>query len=71
MMDYNFFISRKIKNSLFKIRNGDATKLEETYPLEVQPLASEINDLTSSTIIAKFKPCPLLPKEFIPTSLPD
>ena len=42
---YGLLPLNKIKNSLFKIRNGDATKLEETYPLEVQPLASEINDL--------------------------
>ena len=35
----------KIKKSLFKIRNGDASKLEENYPSEVQPLALEINDL--------------------------
>ena len=35
----------KIKKSLFKIRNGDASKLEESYPSEVQPLALEINDL--------------------------
>ena len=35
----------KIKNSLFKIRNGDATKLEGNYPSEVWPLAEEINNL--------------------------
>lgn len=35
----------KIKNSLFKIRNGDATKLEGNYPSEVWPLAEEINIL--------------------------
>ena len=35
----------KIKNSLFKIRNGDATKLEDIYPTEVSPLAKEINTL--------------------------
>ncbi len=42
---YGLLPLNKIKKSLFKIRNGDAKKLEETYPLEVQPLASEINDL--------------------------
>ena len=35
----------KIKDALFKIRNGDKKKLESKYPLEVQPLATEINDL--------------------------
>ena len=35
----------KIKDALFKIRNGDKKKLEAKYPLEVQPLATEINDL--------------------------
>ena len=35
----------KIKDALFKIRNGDKKKLEAKYPLEVQPLAIEINDL--------------------------
>ena len=35
----------KIKASLFKVRNGDEDKLKESYPLEVQPLASEINEL--------------------------
>ena len=35
----------KIKASLFKVRNGDEEKLKESYPLEVQPLASEINEL--------------------------
>ncbi len=35
----------KIKSSLFKVRNGDEDKLKESYPLEVQPLASEINEL--------------------------
>lgn len=35
----------KIKKSLFKIRNGDATKLEGNYPIEVRPLANEINIL--------------------------
>jgi len=42
---YGLLPLNKIKKSLFKIRNGDAKKLEESYPLEVQPLASEINDL--------------------------
>ena len=35
----------KIKGALFKIRNGDKKRLEAKYPLEVQPLATEINDL--------------------------
>ena len=35
----------KIKQALFKIRNGDKKKLEAQYPLEVQPLATEINEL--------------------------
>ncbi len=35
----------KIKASLFKVRNGDEEKLIDPYPLEVQPLASEINEL--------------------------
>lgn len=35
----------KIKASLFKVRNGDEEKLKDPYPLEVQPLASEINEL--------------------------
>ena len=35
----------KIKNSLFKIRNGDAIRLEGNYPTEVSPLATEINIL--------------------------
>ena len=35
----------KIKASLFKVRNGDEDKLKESYPLEVQPLATEINEL--------------------------
>ena len=35
----------KIKDALFKIRNGDKKMLEAKYPLEVQPLATEINDL--------------------------
>jgi signal transduction histidine kinase len=35
----------KIKDALFKIRNGDKKKLEAKYPLEVQPLATEINVL--------------------------
>lgn len=35
----------KIKNSLFKIRNGDAMRLEGNYPTEVSPLATEINIL--------------------------
>ncbi len=44
-VQYGLLPLNKIKKSLFLIRNGDAKKLEETYPLEVQPLASEINDL--------------------------
>ena len=39
-----WFTSNKIKQALFKIRNGDK-KLEAQYPLEVQPLATEINEL--------------------------
>ncbi len=35
----------KVKASLFKVRNGDEEKLKDPYPLEVQPLASEINEL--------------------------
>ena len=42
---YGLLPLKKIKNSLFKIRNGDATKLEDTYPTEVSPLAKEINIL--------------------------
>ncbi len=42
---YGLLPLKKIKNSLFKIRNGDATKLEENYPIEVSPLAREINIL--------------------------
>ena len=42
---YGLLPLKKIKNSLFKIRNGDATKLEENYPIEVSPLAKEINIL--------------------------
>ena len=42
---YGLLPLRKIKNSLFKIRNGDATKLEDSYPIEVSPLAKEINIL--------------------------
>lgn len=42
---YGLLPLRTIKNSLFKIRNGDAVKLEENYPIEVSPLAKEINIL--------------------------
>ena len=42
---YGLLPLKKIKNSLFKIRNGDAKKLEDNYPTEVSPLASEINIL--------------------------
>ncbi len=42
---YGLLPLKKIKNSLFKIRNGDAIKLEESYPTEVSPLAKEINIL--------------------------
>lgn len=42
---YGLLPLSKIKNSLFKIRNGDATKLEDIYPTEVSPLAKEINTL--------------------------
>ncbi len=47
----------KIKASLFKVRNGDEDKLKESYPLEVQPLASEINELLdhNSKIIERAK----------------
>ncbi len=42
---YGLLPLEKIKNSLFKIRNGDATKLEDIYPTEISPLAKEINTL--------------------------
>ena len=42
---YGLLPLKKIKNSLFKIRNGDAVKLEDNYPTEVSPLAKEINIL--------------------------
>ncbi|MBH43383.1 MAG: hypothetical protein CMP25_01175 [Rickettsiales bacterium] len=42
---YGLLPLQKIKNSLFKIRNGDAVKLEDNYPTEVSPLAKEINIL--------------------------
>ena len=42
---YGLLPLKKIKNSLFKIRNGYAKKLEDNYPTEVSPLASEINIL--------------------------
>ena len=42
---YGLLPLERIKNSLFKIRNGDATKLEDIYPTEVSPLAKEINTL--------------------------
>ena len=47
----------KIKASLFKVRNGDEQKLIDPYPLEVQPLASEINELLdhNSKIIERAK----------------
>ncbi|MFL2661856.1 MAG: ATP-binding protein [Alphaproteobacteria bacterium] len=47
----------KIKASLFKVRNGDEQKLKDPYPLEVQPLASEINELLdhNSKIIERAK----------------
>ena len=45
--DCSFFASKlwviplnKIKQALFKIRNGDKKKLEAQYPLEVQPLSN-------------------------------
>ena len=49
----------KIKASLFKVRNGDEEKLKDPYPLEVQPLASEINELLdhNSKIIERAKTC--------------
>ena len=42
---YGLLPLKKIKNSLFKIRNGDAVKLEDNYPTEVSPLVKEINIL--------------------------
>ena len=42
---FGLFPLNKIKDALFEIRNGDKKKLEAKYPLEVQPLATEINDL--------------------------
>jgi len=42
---YGLLPLNKIKHSLFKIRNGDEKKLKDPYPMEVQPLATEINDL--------------------------
>ncbi|MEE2694937.1 MAG: HAMP domain-containing sensor histidine kinase [Pseudomonadota bacterium] len=47
----------KIKDSLFKVRNGDEEKLKDPYPLEVQPLATEINELLdhNSKIIDRAK----------------
>ncbi len=44
-VNYGLLPLNKIKQALFKIRNGDKTKLEAQYPLEVQPLATEINEL--------------------------
>ena len=43
-VNYGLLPLNKIKQALFKIRNGDK-KLEAQYPLEVQPLATEINEL--------------------------
>ena len=36
-VNYGLLPLNKIKQALFKIRNGDKTKLEAQYPLEVQP----------------------------------
>ena len=44
-VNYGLLPLNKIKQALFKIRNGDKKKLEAQYPMEVQPLASEINEL--------------------------
>ena len=44
-VNYGLLPLNKIKQALFKIRNGDKEKLEAQYPMEVQPLASEINEL--------------------------
>ena len=44
-VNYGLLPLNKIKQALFKIRNGDEKKLKDQYPLEVQPLATEINDL--------------------------
>ena len=44
-VNYGLLPLNKIKQALFKIRNGDKKKLEAQYPLEVQPLATEINEL--------------------------
>ena len=48
----------KIKASLFKVRNGDEQKkISRSLPFEVQPLASEINELLdhNSKIIDRAK----------------
>ena len=44
-VNYGLLPLNKIKQALFKIRNGDKKKLEAQYPMEVQPLATEINEL--------------------------
>ena len=44
-VNYGLLPLNKIKQALFKVRNGDEKKLMEKYPSEVQPLATEINDL--------------------------
>ena len=44
-VNYGLLPLNKIKQALLKIRNGDEKKLTDRYPSEVQPLASEINDL--------------------------
>ena len=44
-VNYGLLPLNKIKQALFKIRNGDKKKLVAQYPLEVQPLATEINEL--------------------------
>ena len=42
-VNYGLLPLNKIKQALFKIRNGERYKLEAQYPLEVHPLATEIN----------------------------
>ena len=44
-VNYGLLPLNRIKKALFEIRNGDEKKLKDQYPMEVQPLASEINDL--------------------------
>ena len=44
-VNYGLLPLNRIKKALFEIRNGDEKKLKDQYPMEVQPLATEINDL--------------------------